>query len=372
MKLIYLYTAITWYRLELFKEISKQCETKFFILNDFNYDNTDYKKLNYTPDYDGLDISFLNKTESKFENLCNRLDQLEFDAIVVPSMNGIKYLILTNKLAKYYKQRNKQVLYFWEYWPLEDSKASYKRRVIQKLKNCFVKRASKYIDSFLTTSNYELAYYLSLNIPSEKLIKIPNVSEFKEAKTVDIRSEWGLTRENIIVLYLGRLEDYKGVNELVEVFSTIDNKNIFLLLCGSGEIDEERFKKYRNIIFTGAISPADRYKYFSSADIFVLPNNYNGKIEAWGLTVNEAMYYSLPVIVTNATGASFDLVYNNVNGYVLDSNHIKEELLIAITTLAEDEQKRKMFGRNSKNIISTFSFYNMASVFVYCAGKKSL
>ena len=50
-----------------------------------------------------------------------------------------------------------------------------------------------------------------------------------------------------------------------------------------------------------------------AADAFVLPT----REDIWGLVINEAMAYGLPVVTTDRCNAGLELIKNNVNGYVV-------------------------------------------------------
>ena len=52
----------------------------------------------------------------------------------------------------------------------------------------------------------------------------------------------------------------------------------------------------------------------AAADLLALPSRWDG----WGLVVNEALAVGVPVIASNACGAS-DLIRQDVNGYVFTS-----------------------------------------------------
>ncbi len=48
------------------------------------------------------------------------------------------------------------------------------------------------------------------------------------------------------------------------------------------------------------------------ADVFILPST----TESWGLIINEAMDFGLPIITTNQVGAAPDLVRHGENGFI--------------------------------------------------------
>ena len=87
------------------------------------------------------------------------------------------------------------------------------------------------------------------------------------------------------------------------------------------------------------------------ADLFVM---CSGIGETWGLSVNEAMNFSLPVIVSSTCGSSFDIVENGVNGYVFIEGDINA-LTESIQTIVNDTTLREKMGNVSKEKINQFS-----------------
>ena len=50
--------------------------------------------------------------------------------------------------------------------------------------------------------------------------------------------------------------------------------------------------------------------------------------ETWGLSVNEAMNFKLPIVVSNLTGSSSDLVCSNKNGYTFELDQAAKDFII--------------------------------------------
>ena len=76
-----------------------------------------YQGVEYKPDYQGLNITFLSEEDSHFSKLTSILDQENFDGIVVPSMNSAFYLDLTTRLSHYYHKRAKRFFIFGSIGP---------------------------------------------------------------------------------------------------------------------------------------------------------------------------------------------------------------------------------------------------------------
>ena len=91
--------------------------------------------------------------------------------------------------------------------------------------------------------------------------------------------------------------------------------------------------------------------YYNVADIIVLCS----ESETWGLTINEAMNFNIPVIVYQTCGCAYDLVENNLNGFVIPKGNILE-MASKIDYLLLNEDIRSNFGNESGRIISKYSF----------------
>lgn len=125
-------------------------------------------------------------------------------------------------------------------------------------------------------------------------------------------------------LYVGRLSKVKNLEMLIKVFN--DLSGFSLTLIGDGE-EKEYLKKISNsnIIFKDPIENKKLKDEFLRNDIFILPSIS----ETWGLVVEEALYFGLPVIVSENCGSS-ELVENCKNGFIInpfDSKSIREIIL---------------------------------------------
>ena len=127
-------------------------------------------------------------------------------------------------------------------------------------------------------------------------------------------------------IYVGRLVSVKNVELLVEEFN---HNRKQLTIVGGGLLEESLKKKAKsNIKFTGFISNEKLGDIYQTNDVFILPSYY----EPWGLVVEEALYWGLPVIVSNRVGSSFDMVKEMNTGVIFKSQDI-ESLHQAITEM---------------------------------------
>lgn len=127
-------------------------------------------------------------------------------------------------------------------------------------------------------------------------------------------------------LYVGRTSQVKNLEALIIVFNDLPNH--YLTIIGDGE-EKEYLQSIanQNISFKPPIENIKLQTEFLDHDIFILPSIS----EPWGLVVEEAIYFGLPVMVSKNCG-SMELVKNGVNGYVFDPMDMEEikQLILSI------------------------------------------
>ena len=150
--------------------------------------------------------------------------------------------------------------------------------------------------------NLELAPY-----PSE-VIYAPVASTFKAfgmARRAVFRRELGLAR-SVVLLTVKRLHPVAGHEDLLRAMPTIcaAHKNVRLLVVGEGESRAalealtRELELTDSVQFLGGISNEDLYRYYASADLFVLPS----RLESWGTVMLEALACGTPVVTTKTAG----------------------------------------------------------------------
>lgn len=169
-----------------------------------------------------------------------------------------------------------------------------------------------------------------------------------------VRQSLNLKEEDFVVLYVGRLSDEKNPQLLLEAFGKIAGKNKKLLFVGEGPLKKELQARAKNmgleerVCFAGFQPRELVLNFYAAADIFVLPS----KRETWGIVVNEAMCFGLPVITSDQVGAFPDLVKEGVSGFVFpsgDSGRLAE-LIEKVMNMPREE--RRAFFEKSRGIIT--------------------
>lgn len=111
------------------------------------------------------------------------------------------------------------------------------------------------------------------------------------------------------------------------------------------------------VLFAGWKDHSDLAPYYLASDIFVFP----AINEPWGLVINEAMQFGLPVVSSDLVGAA-DMIVSGQNGFIF-SNNSEREFLTDIEILSTNDSLRKMMGARSLEMVKQFSYKRMVESF---------
>lgn len=181
--------------------------------------------------------------------------------------------------------------------------------------------------------------------------------ENRRSKKCKIRESLGISETGVVVLYSGKYISKKRPMDLLLASLQFVNMNVWFVFMGEGELrtQMEQFiadNGLTNVILTGFVNQDKVSDYYVSADIFVM---CSGVGETWGLAVNEAMNFELPILVYDLVGCSSDLVVDGENGYIVPYSNYRA-LSERIEDLVNNLEFRCQAGLESKKIVSDFSF----------------
>ncbi len=174
----------------------------------------------------------------------------------------------------------------------------------------------------------------------------------------ELASAFGLRVDRPIVLTVCRLIAKKQVDRLIDALSRIRGQHdCSLLIVGSGP-EQVRLEtmvdrlRLSNVVFAGFINQSAICRAYAAADVFVLPSKIN---ETFGLVVNEAMNFRLPIIVSDKVGCGPDLVRPGDNGYVFDWDS-STQLAARLGDLVSSQEVRARMGKRSEEIVSDWNY----------------
>ncbi|MFX1487141.1 MAG: glycosyltransferase family 4 protein [Promethearchaeota archaeon] len=182
----------------------------------------------------------------------------------------------------------------------------------------------------------------------------PRRPEVKKRAAV-LRNELGISSNNIVIGYVGRLVPAKGLSYLILALKHIEREHpdIVLLIIGDGpeKANLERMAKDLKIKTVFAGWQSDTAPYYAIMGIFVLPSLFEGL----PLVILEAMAMGKPVVATNVGGTA-DLIANRKNGFLVPVRD-HERIASALKELIEDSNMRIRIGDiNRQKVKKNFSW----------------
>ncbi len=151
---------------------------------------------------------------------------------------------------------------------------------------------------------------------------------------------------SLILLFVGRLRYYKGINDLLHALSEIPAAH--LLIVGDGPMREpwEQLTRELNlstrVTFAGEVDDADLPACYRLADVFVLPSNL--RAEAFGKVLVEAMASGLPVVSTELGSGTSWVNLHGATGLIVPPLN-PQALAQAVNSLLSNPAKRADMGR---------------------------
>jgi glycosyltransferase involved in cell wall biosynthesis len=220
-----------------------------------------------------------------------------------------------------------------------------------------------FTDHFIAYSQDTSVYLQSCGVAPRDIKIGTQVISQELTNAVDPERYRKLTTEfddnDCIFLFLGYFSERKGVHDVINAFNRIDDERAQLVVAGAGENEERLFELGNDnsrIHFPGYLSREAKATYLQLADVLVLPS-YN---DPWGLVINEAMLFGLPIITTHSVGAR-ELITDN--GILIEAGDVYA-LHQSLEELLTNPDKRKQMGVQSKETIEEYNLCMATDTFV--------
>jgi len=225
------------------------------------------------------------------------------------------------------------------------------------------KRLCQSADRIIATNPQERDDLVQLyHTDPEKITIIPcgvNLDLFQPLSQEESKKEIAFSTDDFLITYVGRLENRKGIDTLLEAIHLVDNPSIQLVIVGGtptdkpflswAELSEEPYKKYmamideygieKQVTFTGGKSQDQLSRYYSAADITVIPSHY----EPFGMTAIEAMACGSSVIASRVGGLKSTVKENKVGALFesRDASQLAEKIRIIFDQPSMNVEFRK-------------------------------
>ena len=172
----------------------------------------------------------------------------------------------------------------------------------------------------------------------------------KQQWSDEIRSRYGLTADDFIFGFAGRITVDKGCRELLGAFREMAENGGNGKLMIVGPVDEDCgvskelltwAKESDRVILTGSVPGAEMKKYYSAMNVLVHPTYREG----FGMVLQEAGALALPIITTRIPGASE--VFADGESCLLVDAKSKEQLLCAMQELLQHREFAAQLGQQA-------------------------
>lgn len=215
---------------------------------------------------------------------------------------------------------------------------------------------------FLYSCSGNKEYILHYGVSKNKLYSFPCsvdneffISEKNKLNSILIRKLHSIAPDDFVVLMTGRITQRKRPKDLLNALNLLNNNKIVALYVGDG-LDREILEQTANeigvrAIFNGFINQSQISTYYSIANCITVLSEYDPSPKV----LNEAMLFSLPVIVTDVVGTANDLVFDGQNGFIIKTGDIKT-LASKVNYLFENPLDCIRMGQRSFEIVTNWNF----------------
>jgi len=229
-----------------------------------------------------------------------------------------------------------------------------RQRVLRQIYRPLLARLLRRADRIIVATPRHLDFP-TLRPYREKCVVIPfgiDVARFQPNETVQqraaaIRAEFGPR----LILFVGRLVYYKGVEYLIEAMSRVSAR---LLIVGRGPRERALRRRVRAlgleewVVFLGEVAHEHLPAYYHACELLVLPSTYES--ETFGIVQLEAMAAGKPVISTALPTGLAWVNRHGVTGLLVPPANA-DALADAMNRLLEDDALRQRLGEAARRYV---------------------
>ncbi|HDK26385.1 MAG TPA: glycosyltransferase family 1 protein [Candidatus Atribacteria bacterium] len=207
------------------------------------------------------------------------------------------------------------------------------------------KRIERYVISKIPSIIVESRYNRDIvsQMTHSKIYVVPNGIEFRIIQGI----QPDLNRK-VDIFSIGKLHPGKGIDLLIKAGSIVAKliPNFSLAIAGKGWQEHalkdlvNKLHMQNRIKFLGFISEEEKFKYFKTCKIVVVPSRWDFS----PITICEAMACGKPVVASTATNS--EILKDGETGFLFESENI-EDLVSKISTLLQNDELRRKMGQTA-------------------------
>ncbi len=237
------------------------------------------------------------------------------------------------------------------------------------------KRGAAVSDQVITVSEAMKQQLVELGIPERKIRACYHGvdADFFDPGRVDpkklqaLREKYGFGDEDLVILFVGRLEPVKGVAQLLQAMPLVvkTNPKARLLIIGKGSLETMAKEAVESMglvtLVTDFLDSEEKMYHYALADLCVFPSHY----EPFGIVALEAAAMARPAVVgASGTSGLKEIVENPASerptGVHVDGRR-SEDIAWGINLALEDPKRLTAWGENArKRVLERFTWGNAA------------
>jgi glycosyltransferase involved in cell wall biosynthesis len=339
------------------------CENKFFHylfiaegneLIDY-FENNEFRKIIIIKTFKSKLIDFLIQTILLIRPLIFVKKIIEIKPNIIQVTHFHPWVFFVYLLRPFLKYK---VLYTPHDNPFEPKEETFP--FMNFLEKIFVKKA----DLIIVHSNYvknSLTEYCKKEMEVIYLGLYPKFFEIKEKDYF---------KENLCLLFWGRIEEYKGIDILIDAYEILKNKGykIDLIIAGKGFLKEELKEKIKTLgieLKNYWLKNEEIEELLNKADILVAPYK---KATQSGIAIF-SLLYQIPIVATSV-GAFPEYIDDNFNGLLVPPNDF-QSLAEKIEILHKDRNFLKQLSLNAKEKAKEFEYKHLVKKLIKIYEKLS-
>jgi|SaaInlStandDraft_2_1057019.scaffolds.fasta_scaffold00969_3 glycosyltransferase involved in cell wall biosynthesis len=215
----------------------------------------------------------------------------------------------------------------------------------------YEKNSLSWADAITVVSKDAFNHYTSLGY---KVFQVPNAIDISSLSSDEDR------RFQKQIIFAGRLSNEKGIDSLIEIAKNLPVE-INLIILGSGPEEkkiEDLATLQKNIHFLGYQTKDQTISLIRGSDILIQPSLNEGISS----TILEAMACKTIIIASNV-GGNKELIENNINGYLVESNNV-ESFTNKIDNVFENTELKQSIVDQAFKTVKNYDWNQVGKIYL--------
>jgi glycosyltransferase involved in cell wall biosynthesis len=221
------------------------------------------------------------------------------------------------------------------------------------VKKFLLSKIFRLADTVIIPSEAGRQFILSLGIEESRIFITPFTTDNgwwrENALKVDrcaVRQKWGIPEDSLVALYCAKLQPWKRPRDVLRAFAKANVSRTYLVFAGEGplrmelEVEAKALGLGERVRFLGFVNQTGLPSIYRSADLFVLPSEY----DPCPVVVCEAMLCGCPVVLSDEIRGRFDLVKHEETGFIYPCGNV-DALSRVLTSAFADRERLSLLSR---------------------------